>query len=160
MEKISLSKLIKNDYLIFLSLASMIGISLFILFINYFDTMPYIKAWLQGKSPLTHDFKIGLSLGCGGVILVLLFLFLQRIFYIRSILHSGYKTWAKVVLLEFYHDKGYVGFTYDIHDKAYQSVSSIVKNRMTKCIHHNDLLQIAVDEKNPTDAILMCLYED
>ena len=156
MQRVSVGRILKNDYGAFLSACFgfvFLGISV------------YIAA--SGKTPVFNRLRHSLKFAAASwvsfavmVILMALFFILlaKRIAHIRRILETGPRTFATVTGIYFDRDRGRIDYQYMDGGQKYTSGTAIMKNKQTKEIAVGDEIEVAIDPRNSKKALILFLY--
>ena len=156
MNKVSVRKIILNDYAAFLLTVAgpiMLAISGFTAVFGFIPRFRLRGGQAVGPEAATIAFVIAVVLT-----LLLLFLLARRISRISRILASGPRTRAKVLNIAFFKDRGRMEFEYP-HDGEIQTTgTAIMKNKHTTAIGVGDEIEIAIDRSDPSRALVVGLY--
>jgi len=156
MHKVSLRKIILNDYAAFL-LAIGGPISLVIpAFTAAFGFIPNIRN--RGGNEVGPEFIVGMWAVAVLVTVFLFWLLVRRIARIKDVVTNGVRARAKVLWISFDKDRGRVEYEYAYQGLEYLRGTAIMKNKETEAIRIGDEIEVAFDHSAPKRAFIPRLY--
>ena len=155
MEKLSIKKAVKNDYLLVLSL---ILVCLAIIVLTLYFAF--------GIRILKHAGSYGISNGKDTIYEIIWFSMLAvgtvlgiiRYLVLKSIFQNGVKIKAVVTYIQFYRDRGQATFSYNYAGQEYQRGIAINRTNETKNLSQGDEVALLIDENNPKHFLIHSLY--
>jgi hypothetical protein len=141
--KPSIGRIFQTDYLTTVW-------EIFILVIwGFFLSFKFIQP-IQLANPLFYAAVIVTVIGIG--------IMTWRIRLIQSIFEDGAEVEGTVVSINFYRDRGYVTYVYEVKGKRYQSSNAIAKYRVTEQLKQGQRVRIVAEQNNPKIAFIKNIY--
>jgi hypothetical protein len=96
---------------------------------------------------------IGASFFLGGFALVI-----SRVALIKSIVSDAQDVAGRVLVVEFFRDRGRVEYMYTYQGRRYVSTNAVMKTRRTVALDPGEEVTVCVDRNRPSRAFLPVLY--
>lgn len=153
MQRVSVLKVIWNDYLAFLlTIGGPIMLSL-AAFTAIFGFIPGHRGQTVGPQVVW-----GMTIFDVLLTVLLLVLLARRISLIKKVLATGPRTTAKVQQIWFFKDRGRVEFEYLHGGQQRNAGMAIMKNAQTTLLKPGSEIEVALDPANPDRALVVQLY--
>lgn len=155
MEKLSLKKAIKNDFILMFSLCFLvIGMALFISY--KFFGIRFTKHGALINIAKGEDFTYEIISTVVAAIGVVLAFF--RYLRLKGIFQSGVKINATVSSVNFYGDRGRAEFFYEYSGVQYTRGIALMRTKETRDLNIGDEVALLIDENNPKRFLIHSLY--
>ncbi|MBP5587343.1 MAG: hypothetical protein J6X37_01260 [Treponema sp.] len=155
MEKLSIKKSIKNDYILMLSVCMMlIGIVFFILYKQFGIKISKHAGVIDisNGEDLFYEL-IWIIMFASGIVIAVL-----RYIVLKSIFQSGVKINATVSSVNFYGDRGRAEFFYEYSGVQYNRGVALHQTKETRGLNVGDQIALLIDENNPKHFLIHSLY--
>lgn len=155
MEKLSIKKAVKNDYLLVLSLI-LVCLAIIVLTLYFAFGIRIIK----------HAGSYGISNGKDTIYEIIWFSMLAvgtvlgiiRYLVLKSIFQNGVKIKAVITSIQFYGDRGQVTFSYNYSGTEYKRGVALARTKETRDLKVGDEVALLIDENNPKHFLIHSLY--
>jgi hypothetical protein len=141
----SLAKLIKTDYVAFISALTpliLCGIYLVVPLVSK-------ESWKDNTILLIYGAMVVLSLG----------LFIWRIQVFRSVFNDGIETLATLISIYYYRGRGRLQYTYSYLGQEYTARNIVNRIAATRALTLGQQVVVLVDPSNPKRALIRDLYQ-
>ena len=155
MEKLSIKKTLKNDFILAISTCmALIGIVFLILYKLF--GLKFEKHISILNISVGEDFSyevISIVIAALGIIFALL-----RYIKLKSIFQNAVLINATVTYAQFYGDRGQVTFSYNYSGTEYKRGVALARTKETRDLEVGDEVALLIDENNPKRILIHSLY--
>nr|WP_318661001.1 hypothetical protein [uncultured Treponema sp.] len=155
MEKLSIKKTLKNDFILAISTCmALIGIVFLVLYKLF--GLKFEKHISILNISVGEDFSyevISIVIAALGIILALL-----RYIKLKSIFQNAVLINATVTYAQFYGDRGQVTFSYNYSGTEYKHGVALARTKETRGLNVGDQIALLIDENNPKYFLIHSLY--
>src|SRR3989338_9785893 len=152
---ISITKIIKSDYLCMLSIVFPIAMLLLYLDAAYIGILHQFFSRGRITEPVNPLFFLLIL-----VITLCIFvpIFIIRVKRVASVFKEGIETQGKIIYLHLFRDRGRIEYEYEIKGNKYRSGHAVHRSKFVNSLSVGQIVPIVVAENNPQKAFLKAMY--